>query len=91
MNQRHGQHRRIEAPSREELAEDDLQIGHRRREQQLDGAGALLFRVGPHRDERHHEQDQDRVFWKSRPDHLLVDVHGWAPPNWLICMLWRTK
>ena len=83
---------RVERQRAEELAQDDLEVGERRGEQQLDRARALLLRVGPHRDHRQQEQQQDRDVLQQRPDQLLVDVHRLpAPPIWLICMLWRTK
>ena len=94
VNQRDGEHHAVQRHRAEELAHDDLEVGERRGEQQLDRARSLLLRVGPHRHHRQHEQDQDRhVLREQRPDHLLVDVHRLRPglPNWLICMLWRTK
>ena len=75
VDQRHREHRRVQRQRAEKLAEDDLQVGQRRREQQLDRSGPLLLRIGPHRDQRHQEQDQDRRVLEEQPDHLFVDVH----------------
>ena len=72
---------RIERHRAEELAHDDLEVGERRGQQQLDRARPLLFRVGPHRDHRQHEQHEDRDVLQQRPEQLLVDVHRLRPPS----------
>ena len=74
VDRRHQEHRRKEAHRPEELAEDDLQVRDRRGEQQLDRARPLLFGVGPHRDERHHEEDDDRDVVEDAANQVLVDV-----------------
>ena len=43
----------VERQRAEELAHDDLEVGERRGQQQLDRARPLLLRVRPHRDHRH--------------------------------------
>ncbi len=50
------------------------EVGDRRGQQQLDRARPLLFRVGPHRDHRHHEEDDDRGVVQDAANHLLVHV-----------------
>ena len=53
VDQRDRQHHAVERHRAEELAEDDLEVGERRGQQQLDRARSLLLRVGAHRDHRH--------------------------------------
>jgi hypothetical protein len=75
----HRQHHAVERHRAEELAEDDLEIGERGGQQQLDRARPLLFRIGAHRHHRHQEEDQDQHVLQQRANHLLVDVDGLRP------------
>ena len=72
----HPQHQEEQRKRAEELAENDLQVAQRRRQQQLDGARALFLRVGARGEERQDEQQDDRGVREERPDHELVDVDG---------------
>ena len=68
---------RVERQRAEELAHDDLEVGERRGEQQLDRARALFLGVGAHRDHRHHEQQHDRDVREHRTDHpslMFIDA-----------------
>jgi hypothetical protein len=69
------EHRDVEPERPEELAENDLEIRDRRGEEQFDRSRPLLFRVGPHRDHRHDEQDDHRRVLQHVADDLLVHVH----------------
>ena len=68
------EHRRVERHRAEELADDDLHVGQRRGEQQLDRSRSLLLRVNAHRHQRQHEQQDDARVEKERPYQLRVDV-----------------
>ena len=75
VQQRHGEHHGVERHRPEELAHDDLEVAHGRREQQLDRARSLFLRIGPHRDHRQQEQIENRDVLQQRPNQLLVHVH----------------
>ncbi len=76
VHERDGEHDHVQRDGAEKLAHDDLKIGDRRRQQELDGARALLFGVRPHRHHRHEEQDENGDVLQQRTNELLVHVHG---------------
>ena len=74
VDERHGHERDVQADRADELAHDDLEVGERRRQEQLDRSGPLLFRVGPHRDHRQDEEHQHARVGEHAADQMLVDV-----------------
>jgi hypothetical protein len=74
-------------PRAEELAHDDLEVGHGRRQEQLHRAGPLLLRVGAHRDHRHDEQDDHGRVQEDASNHLLIEVHRSAAHHHLAAAL----
>src|SRR3990172_2245235 len=76
MQERERQHRGIEEESAEELSQHDLEIGDGRGEQELDGAGADLFRERAHGQHGNEEQEDYARGEEHEAYQVLIEVQG---------------
>ena len=76
-----GQHAAEHRQAAEELAQHDLDISHRHREQQLPGAELLLLRHQPHGEHRREQQDE-KLGRVQKAENAGVPRSRYRPGRW---------